>query len=1097
MNADRTERNGFGDAVAARTNGAEDRGVVVRALVALVQNESEERGGSEGGGGGGGGGGGDHFAGVPEAVARLMTRAGLAADAVECRRYTEKTVGELGQVAGWTTARDSVSSAGTGEFARVVIVVKDTESPLARYAVRRAGESTARNREGCVRTVLLMDGIVEHRNTFGNPWVEEGFLRPAPVDLVCACGEEDAARLRSWGNAAVATGLPRLDRLVTARGDGLCSRSALPDAQTGKVLVATAKKPAFNDAEWERWRASLEALKRALEAAGMGSRVLWRLTDGLERVIGVRNTEGTLGECLAQSRWVITGVSTLMVEAMLAGRFVGLLHPHAEGELWQRAVWICRGDEALEAGAIGRRLVGPMLAAGDADRRAQVEILRGLWAGGRAEAAEGQSGKAAEGRRAQRRMRTAADEGVNDGTAAENVARVLMELAMGEGKLAGGHAAPVHALAAVARVAEPVAKPAGVKRVVNVVNAEGTPVGGVTSWAVRMARHFASHRELGYDVRTLLVLGSPDVLSTRGFEIDAATMSVCVLDPMCDAKDRVETVRRSIEHLEPDVVLPNYNDACFMAAVQVRSASGGRVKLIDVAHTDVAYYRDLAANYDVWDACVGVSSSCVAWLREIAARGNRPVRRIVYGVPVADRPREVPKAGPLKVCYVGRMVEEQKRIGLLWRVIDGLEAEGDAHGLPGGYELHMIGDGPELSVWAAGLAGRTLRHGRVLIHGRRSMEWVERTLAEMDVSILVSSYEGTSISMLEAMGAGVVPCVTRVSSGVDDWLRNGENGIVVEVDDVAGMALRLAELARDRARGGDVLARMSRLAWETAQRERSLSIAGMCEAYRELLDEVVRRPVWDADGSTVRPKATDAGVRAIDTWRWTKGWQDDPAGADAWTERVLREAGYADLIGPEEAAEMASARATDPAGAGSVAVIVRGVRVAGAERGGQPAPIDPDDVDRWRSMGLGVGVSPAALQNRCAARVWRLVRRLQDEGWSRFAVYGTGKHTQRLLALFERERGYFARWPWVGFIDDGVRKDGTVSRLRGLPIARLEDAERDLGMDCVVLSSDVYEQQMWERTAGLRERGVRVIGLYGAGVTQPTRVVSVGERVGV
>lgn len=1039
-----------------------------RALIALVQSESEERGG-------------DHFVGVPASIRAL---AGADVGEVECRRFTEKAVGELGLAAGWS-GREWGLEPG---LARVVMVVKDTESPLARYVVRRAAEARARQNDGGVgyqadrvRTVLMMDGIVEHRNTFRNPWVDETFLRPAPVYVVCACGEEDAARLRSWGNAAVATGLPRLDRLVTARGDGLCSRSALPDVQTGKVLVATAKKPAFNDAEWERWRASLEALKRALESAGMGSRVLWRLTDGLERVIGVRNTEGTLGECLAQSRWVITGVSTLMVEAMLAGRFVGLLHPHAEGELWQRAVWVCRGDEALEAGAIGRMLVGPMLAAGDADRRAQGEILRGLWGGG---TAEQQSSKAA-------------NEDGQGGTAAENVARVLMGLAMGERELAGGHTAPVHAVAAVARVAEPVAKPAGVKRVVNVVNAEGTPVGGVTSWAVRMARHFASHRELGYDVRTLLVLGSPDVLSTRGFEVDAATMSVCVLDPMSDAKDRVETVRRSIENLDPDVVLPNYNDACFMAAVQVRSASGGRVKLIDVAHTDVAYYRDLAANYDVWDGCVGVSSSCVAWLRELAARGNRPVRQIVYGVPVADRPREVPKVGPLKVCYVGRMVEEQKRIGLLWRVIDGLEAEGDAHGLPGGYELHMIGDGPELSVWAAGLAGRTLRHGRVLIHGRRSMEWVERTLAEMDVSILVSSYEGTSISMLEAMGAGVVPCVTRVSSGVDDWLRNGENGIVVEVDDVAGMALRLAELARDRARGGDVLARMSRLAWETAQRERSLSIAGMCEAYRELLDEVVRRPVWDADGSTVRPKATDAGVRAIDTWRWTKGWQDDPAGADAWTERVLREAGYADLIGPEEAAEMASARATDPAGAGSVAVIVRGVRVAGAERGGQPAPIDPDDVDRWRSMGLGVGVSPAALQNRCAARVWRLVRRLQDEGWSRFAVYGTGKHTQRLLALFERERGYFARWPWVGFIDDGVRKDGTVSRLRGLPIARLEDAERDLGMDCVVLSSDVYEQQMWERTAGLRERGVRVIGLYGAGVTQPTRVVSVGERVGV
>src|SRR5690606_37048718 len=85
--------------------------------------------------------------------------------------------------------------------------------------------------------------------------------------------------------------------------------------------------------------------------------------------------------------------------------------------------------------------------------------------------------------------------------------------------------------------------------------------------------------------------------------------------------------------------------------------------------------------------------------------GRRPVRKIVYGVPVARAPREVLGAEPLRIAYIGRMVEAQKRIGDLLRVIDGLEQRGVS------YELHMVGDGGDFAAWRARLAQRTLRSG--------------------------------------------------------------------------------------------------------------------------------------------------------------------------------------------------------------------------------------------------------------------------------------------------------------------------------------------------------------------------------------------------
>src|SRR5690606_37622015 len=117
------------------------------------------------------------------------------------------------------------------------------------------------------------------------------------------------------------------------------------------------------------------------------------------------------------------------------------------------------------------------------------------------------------------------------------------------------------------------------------------------------------------------------------------------------------------------------------------------------------------------------------------------------------------------------------------------------------------------------------RSGRVILHGRRTPEQVQDLLQGIDVSILISDYEGTSITMLEAMGAGVVPAVTRVPSGVSEWVRDGENGVVVDIGDPEAMAARLVALAADRGE----LARLGRRAWETVRS--TVSIDRMADQY--------------------------------------------------------------------------------------------------------------------------------------------------------------------------------------------------------------------------------------------------------------------------
>src|SRR5690606_1787534 len=80
-----------------------------------------------------------------------------------------------------------------------VLCVSDTRSFAAKYALRQARAAGA-----CC--VLLMDGIVEYRNTFCNPRSGPNFLRPAPVDVVACAGENDARLLREPGEWAGASG---------------------------------------------------------------------------------------------------------------------------------------------------------------------------------------------------------------------------------------------------------------------------------------------------------------------------------------------------------------------------------------------------------------------------------------------------------------------------------------------------------------------------------------------------------------------------------------------------------------------------------------------------------------------------------------------------------------------------------------------------------------------------------------------------------------------------------------------------------------------------------------------------------------------------
>jgi glycosyltransferase involved in cell wall biosynthesis len=168
----------------------------------------------------------------------------------------------------------------------------------------------------------------------------------------------------------------------------------------------------------------------------------------------------------------------------------------------------------------------------------------------------------------------------------------------------------------------------------------------------------------------------------------------------------------------------------------------------------------------------------------LAAHGFPPRRMHVIPNGIAVRRREPePRRGPV-VIGTAALLERRKAIDVL------LEASAR---LATPHRLVVYGDGPlrtELEALAHGLGAPAEFPGFV-------PDFAER-IEELDVFVLPSRGENLPIAILEAMAAAVPVVATRVG-GVPEVVADGETGLIVEPDDVEGLAAALDRVAGDDA----------------------------------------------------------------------------------------------------------------------------------------------------------------------------------------------------------------------------------------------------------------------------------------------------------
>ena len=109
------------------------------------------------------------------------------------------------------------------------------------------------------------------------------------------------------------------------------------------------------------------------------------------------------------------------------------------------------------------------------------------------------------------------------------------------------------------------------------------------------------------------------------------------------------------------------------------------------------------------------------------------------------------------------------------------------------YRLVIYGDGPHREV----LEGKIRQMGledRVKLPG--TFRNIHKMIASSELFVLSSNYEGMPNALIEAMCLGL-PVISTKVSGATDLIRHGENGLLVDVGDVDGLAQAMQELLLD------------------------------------------------------------------------------------------------------------------------------------------------------------------------------------------------------------------------------------------------------------------------------------------------------------
>jgi glycosyltransferase involved in cell wall biosynthesis len=281
-------------------------------------------------------------------------------------------------------------------------------------------------------------------------------------------------------------------------------------------------------------------------------------------------------------------------------------------------------------------------------------------------------------------------------------------------------------------------------------------------------------------------------------------------------EDRLKIILQNLARFRPTVVVSTLGAVSFEV---LRYLPKGIFR-IGMGQSDDPVVYEMMRHYAPWMDLAAMVSKTMAQKAEAMPEFARvSVVYLPLGVPMSPE-GNMAQTGlhrPLQILYLGRLAREQKRVHLFPQILEQLKASG----IP--FHWTIAGDGPDKAALEQTMKGAPPEQN-VSFAGPIRYAGVPALLKQHDLYLLASDFEGLPLSLLEAMGAGLVPVVSHLPSGIPEVVDAG-NGMMVPVDDVAGYARAIIHLHGHR----DELAAKSAAARSRVQTE--FSVAAMTDRW--------------------------------------------------------------------------------------------------------------------------------------------------------------------------------------------------------------------------------------------------------------------------
>ncbi len=348
---------------------------------------------------------------------------------------------------------------------------------------------------------------------------------------------------------------------------------------------------------------------------------------------------------------------------------------------------------------------------------------------------------------------------------------------------------------------------------------QGPLIGGAQTFLPNLLKGLV---ERGHKVH-LVSAGRPDERVQPALESSGVVLHDTIWDNNMLEQDAAVSLAGWVNKMNPDLYLVSVSPDIGWLALPLLDPT---IATMAIGHTDSeTFYQPVRHYHSFLTKVVGVSKQVSDQFISSCQISPGDTRWIPYGVTINLLPPTQDKEGPLKLVYVGRLEEQQKRVSDIIKIIHHLSERGLS------FQFSIIGDGTERNKMEEALQ-MEIDSGSVKFHGWLAPSEVIASMRESSIFILTSAYEGFCIALVEAMANGCCPIVTNIQSGNEQLIKNGFSGFIFPVGDTISFANKIADLSKDLT----CLHTLRKRAWETGM---NFSIEKMVDAFENYFSEAI------------------------------------------------------------------------------------------------------------------------------------------------------------------------------------------------------------------------------------------------------------------